>query len=90
MKVTIMGVKKSQTKSGKTAYTYYGTKDFTNYEVENCECTGSAVVSDYCYEEFPVVPGDVVDFEYEPGFEDKATLVGIKMLQPFGKQADKK
>lgn len=90
MKVVITGVKKSQTKNGKTAYQYYGTKEFTSYEVENCECAGSAVVSEFSYEEYPVIPGDVVEFEYEPGFEGKATLVGIKMLQSFGKQADKK
>lgn len=94
MRVTISGVKKSKTKNGKDCFQYYGTKEFTAYEQENTECTGFAVVSEFSYENFNLSPGDVVEFEYEPGFEGRATLTGvrpIKLSTPFedGKAPDK-
>lgn len=82
MKCTILGVKKGKTKTGKESYTYYATKDFTPYELENAECVGSAVVSEFSYQDFHVQPGDEVDFQYEPGFEGKATLVDVIMRKP--------
>lgn len=83
MRVTIVGIKKAQYKRDgamKSSYNYYGTKDFTRYEQENAECEGQAVVSEWSGVDFNVHPGDVVDFIYEPGFQDKATLVDIQMI----------
>lgn len=95
MKVTIVGVRKSESK-GRTAYNYFGLKDFTDYEIENSECQGQTVVSEFSYKNFDLKPGDVVEFDYEPGFEGRAMLVGIRPISlaadtnPFDGGKDKK
>lgn len=82
MRVTLVGVKKSEYKSKdgvmKSSYNYCGLKDFTRYEQENAECEGQDVVREWSGINFNVHPGDVVDFIYEPGYQDKATLVDIQ------------
>lgn len=82
MRVTLVGVKKSEYKSKdgvmKFSYNYCGLKDFTRYEQENAECEGQDIVREWSGINFDVHPGDVVDFIYEPGYQDKATLVDIQ------------
>lgn len=81
MRVTVIGVKASQYKGKdgqlKTGYNICGLKDFTRYELENAECEGRDVIREFTNVNFNVHPGDEVDFIYEPGFQDKATLVDI-------------
>lgn len=81
MRVTIVGVRKSESK-GRTAFNYYGLKDFTDYEVQNSVCKGNAVVSEFSYIDFNLCPGDVVEFDYEPGFQGRASLVNVRMVIP--------
>lgn len=82
MKVTIIGIKKAKTKNGKDFCQYYFQKAFTGYEVENSECLGFAVGSEFSYNDYGLKPGDVCDFLYEPGFEGKATLSDVVVLKP--------
>lgn len=82
MKVTIIGVKKAKTKNGKDFCQYYFQKAFTGYEVENSECFGFAVGSEFSYNDYGLKPGDECDFLYEPGFEGKATLSDVVVLKP--------
>lgn len=82
MKVTIIGIKKAKTKNGKDFCQYYFQKAFTGYEVENSECLGFAVGSEFSYNDYGLKPGDECDFLYEPGFEGKATLSDVVVLKP--------
>ena len=97
MKVTIVGVKKSDYKGKdgipKVGFNYLGIKDFTAYELENNQCEGNDVIREFSNRDFNLHPGDVVEFMYEPGFEGRATLVDVKMLKiadaPFTDGKDK-
>lgn len=95
MKVTIVGVRQSESK-GRKAYNYFGLKDFTDYEIENSKCVGQMVVSEFSYTNFNLKPGDVVEFDYEPGFQGRATLTGVRPVllaadtNPFEGSKDKK
>ena len=87
MRVTIVGVRKSESK-GKAAFNYSGLKDFTAYELENSECEGEDVISEFSYTDYGLHSGDYVDFEYEPGFNGRASLVGVHMITPAGNPKD--
>lgn len=99
MDVVIVGVKKSEYKSKdgvqKTGFNICGLKDFTRYEMENSQCVGQDVIREFTSMDFDLHPGDKVEFVYEPGYQDKATLVDVKILEladnPYaGKEKDKK
>ncbi len=92
MRVTIIGIKKGVTKNKKPCYNYYGQRDFSDYDMENSECEGHQPVSEFSYKDYGLSVGDVVDFQYEPGFEGKAALSNVIMIQmagstPFDKDA---
>ena len=89
MRVEIVGVRKSESK-GKNAFNYYGLKDFTDYEKQNSDCDGKAVVSEFSYMDFNLRPGDVVEFDYEPGFQGRASLVNVRMVTPSKDTHEKK
>lgn len=82
MKVTIIGIKKAKTKNGRDFCQYYFRKAFTDYEMENSDCLGFAVGSEFSYKDYNLKPGDECDFCYEPGFEGKATLSDVVVLKP--------
>lgn len=88
MRVEIIGVKKSAYKGKegvmKTGYNYCGLKEFTRYELENADCEGKDIIREWSNIDFGVHPGDVVEFIYEPGFKDKATLVDVKVISVAG------
>lgn len=81
MKVTVIGVKKARTKNGRDFCQYYFEKPFTDYEVENGDCAGMNVGSEFSYRDYGLKPGDVCDFQYEPGFDNKATLSDVVVLK---------
>lgn len=83
MKVRILGVRKSETK-GRRAFNYAAAKEYTQYEQENSDCEGEDVVSEFSYADYNLHPGDIVDFEYEPGYQGRATLTGVRMIEPAG------
>lgn len=83
MQVAITGVKKqTYEKDGRrqTAINYSGVKAYTAYEQENAECEGEDTIREFSRVDFGVHPGDIVEFVYEPGFQDRATLVDIRVL----------
>lgn len=89
MQVQIVGVKRSEyVKDGKEklACNYFGVKEFTEYEKQNGDCEGLCAVAEYSSVDFGVHVGDIVEFMYEPGFKDKATLVDIRILKLADKQ----
>ena len=85
MRVTMIGVKKSEYKGKdgqlKTGFNYCGLKEFTRYEMENAQCEGQDVIREWSNIDFNIHAGDEVEFIYEPGFQDKATLVDIKFIK---------
>lgn len=62
---------------GKTGYTYYFVKDFSDYDKENSECQGSCVTQEFSYTDFGVSVGDEVTPVYDRGFQDKAILTNL-------------
>lgn len=97
MEVVIVGVKKSEyVKDGRTrqAVNYCGIKQFTRYEQDNADCEGEDVIREFSSTDFNIHPGDRVEFVYEPGYQDKATLVDVKVLAiadkpPFDQKQEK-
>lgn len=86
----VMGIKKTKsTKTGKDCFTYAFAGDYTDYEQENGECEGRTVMQEFCYTEFPVSVGDMVELDYEKGFQDKAQLCGINVVKPATPFKDK-
>lgn len=89
----IVGVKKSdyKTKTGeqRVGFNIMALKEFTQYEHENAECQGHDVVREFTTTDYGLAPGDVVHFDYEPGFEGRATLVGVRSASPTENPFDK-
>lgn len=81
MKVTILGVMKGTTKAGHSFFQYYYKKAFTDYESENNECSGMTCGNEFSYTDYNLKPGDECDFQYEPGFQGKATLSQVVVLK---------
>ena len=85
MEVVIVGVKSSEYKgkdgNRRTGFNISGLKDYTRYDQENTNCEGQDVIREFTNIDFGIHPGDRVEFVYEPGFQDKATLVDIKMIE---------
>lgn len=81
MKVTIIGIRKGKTKNGRDYFQYYFSKNFTDYEMENSECAGFITGSEFTYRDYKLHPGDECDFQYEPGYEGKATLSDVVVLK---------
>lgn len=87
----VVGVKKSKSsKSGKDCFNYFLKCGFSDYDLENAECQGETVTSEFSYEDFGVKPGDHVQLEYEKGFQDRATLCGmIPVRNPYPADGNK-
>lgn len=71
--------------AGKTGYTYYFEKEFTDYEKENAVCKGSSVSQEFSYKDFGIVIGEHCEAVYEKGFQDKAVLVNLVPFKPTTK-----
>lgn len=88
MQVLIVGVKKVEYKGrdekGKVGFNISGLKDYTRYEQENSECEGQDVICEWSSIDFGVHPGDKVEFIYEPGYQGKATLVDVQIIELAG------
>lgn len=86
----LLGIKATKMTSGrnegKTGYTYYFEKDFTDYEKGSAVCQGSSVTSEFSYTDFGVAVGDHVTPVYEKGFQDKAVLVNLVPFKPTDKK----
>lgn len=82
MIVNIIGVKRGKNKAGEDATNLYYSKGFSQYDAAHAECIGQQTESVYTTLYVPkVVQGDKLDLIYEPGFEGKATLVGVNAVK---------
>lgn len=85
--IGIKAVKMTSGKNeGKTGYTYYFEKDFTDYEKENGVCQGKCVTSEFSYTDFGIAVGELVTPVYDKGYQDKAVLVNLIPFKPTSKQ----
>lgn len=75
--------------SGKTGYTYYFAVDFKDSDKEAGECEGRATLQEFSYTDFPVIPGDKISLFYERGYQDKAMLADIQVMEPATAFKDK-
>lgn len=91
MKVKVLGISEYE-KEGKKYYNVYCATPFSDRMIE-AGAVGIQVKSVWSPESSVsfagVAPGDYLDLEYEPGFQDKATLVGFKQLTtPFNQHIE--
>ena len=73
----ITGVRNFKSK-GKEVQTIHYVESFRDYDLDNSDaCYGVSAGNVYSSTRYNVQPGDIVKFDYEPGFEGRAMLVGI-------------
>lgn len=93
MIVKIVGVRKHESK-GRNVFNIAALKEYAQYEKENAECKGVDVISEFTYTDYGLAVGDVVEFLYEPGFQQRAKLTGVRSVSPtdnpFESKPDKK
>ena len=80
MKVQIVGIQKGQSRNGRDFANLFFQKEFTPYEQQSGQCAGLKVDSEFTYIPVDCKPGDVCELTYEPGYQDKATLVGVEVI----------
>lgn len=86
MKVRLIGIAsgtyKDKNDKEKEATTIYFEQPFNNYEAsrEGMKVDGQKVGTAFLPRIIDAQAGDEVDLEYEPGFQDKATLVNITVV----------
>lgn len=84
MKLTITGLMRGKNKDKKDFTIIHGTTGFSQYESENNEVEGVKTTNVYTYLDCGILRvGDVIDLQYEPGFNGTATLVGYDVVAPF-------
>lgn len=82
MKVQIIGIQKGKSRNGRDFSNLFYSKPFSDYESQNGSCLGFKTGSEFTYMNVDAIkPGDVCEFTYEPGFQDKATLSNITILK---------
>jgi hypothetical protein len=84
MRLTITGLLKGKNKDGRNFTVIHGTTPFSQYETNNNDVVGSKATNVYTSLDCDILTvGDVIDLNYEPGFQGQATLVGYDMVAPF-------
>lgn len=83
-KCTVIGIHKIEKASGKdegkVLYHYYFTEPFSNYDLDNSDCSGLKTFKEFSYVDFGVKVGDVVVPYYERmvfGKEERAVLTDL-------------
>lgn len=77
----VVGIKKAvSTKTKKDCFTYHFAGDFTPYEIENCECDGKNTFTEFSYTDYGLHINDLVELGYTKGFQDKATLSEVVVV----------
>lgn len=90
MRVTVVGIKRAKSKNGRDFCQYHILKSFSAYDIENSDCSGVQVATEFSYIDYGLKVGDECDFQYEPGFEGRATLSDVVVLKPNDKKPDGK
>lgn len=83
-KCTVVGIQKNERTSGKDEgkvfYNYYFTEPFSNYDLENSDCSGLKTFKEFSSVDFGVKVGDIVTPYYERmvfGKEERAVLTDL-------------
>lgn len=76
--VTCIGVKKVRNEGkGTESFMYYFNGEFTDYELENAECSGKTAIPEYSRADLGIKVGDRGTIVYSKGFQDKAVISGF-------------
>lgn len=83
MKAEVIGVRVSTNAQGAKASNLYVSIPYTEYESSKADsCLGFKTAEHYLRQDLSnLKPGDKVNLEFEPGFEGKATLVGVHLAK---------
>lgn len=82
-KFIVVGKQCTTTKKGNDFYTYFLKRPFNAYESEHSKmCIGMAVETVGSFTDFAVKPDDVVNLLYTKGYQDKAILSDIIVIDP--------
>lgn len=81
--VKIVGIKKSPSSKNPevTYYNYYYLGNYTEYDINNSEVFGIPAGAEFSNIDIGCNVGDIVEFKYRKGFQDKAQLIGCTILQ---------
>lgn len=83
--VKIVGIKKtpSSKNSSVNYYTYYYQGEFTDYDKDHAvELSGKPYGSEFGSVDLGCQVGDIVEFFFSKGFQDKAQLAGCRIIKP--------
>ncbi len=83
--VKIVGIKKQPSKNDKKRIgtTIFYIQDFDDYSLENAtELSGMMCGREFTYSEVDCKVGDIVELLYRKGFNDTATLAGVRLVMP--------
>lgn len=88
--MVLVGIKATKMTSGKnegkTGFTYYFQKDFTDYEKANSVCQGVSIGQEFSYTDFGIAVGEHVTPVYDKGYQDRAVLVNLIPFKPNDKK----
>lgn len=83
MKVNLIGIKCQENKSGVDAYNLFVSLPYSDYEIGKAK-SALGLKTDSYYTTLDckgLKPGDIINLEFEPGFEGKATLTGVHLAK---------
>lgn len=82
MKATIIGIRRAENKDGNLVTSLFVSIPFEDWEAagDTTVCLGSKVSSEYIRKDINAKPGDVVELSYKKGFQDKAVLDDVTVL----------
>lgn len=85
----LVGVKVVTTKTGNKGYEYHFIDEFNTYDINNAECYGKQVFSEYSTQLFNAKVDEEVEVIYSKGFQGKAQLTGIRSVSEGKVKSDK-
>lgn len=78
----VIGFESGINKKYNTPFTVLHTvTQFDDFSVQNRKAIGQKAESTYIRAEIPCVIGDIVDFIYQPGYNNEATVSGVNIVQ---------
>lgn len=83
--VKIIGIKKQPSSKNPDViyHTYFYTSQFSDYDLEHAQVIqGVSCGSEFANVDIGCQVGDEVEFAYTKGFQDKAVLVGCRIVKP--------
>jgi hypothetical protein len=82
MKRQVIGIERGINHKSNNAFTVLHTKgEFNDYEKSNRGAAGEKVETTYIRGRIECQLGDYVEFNYQPGWDNKAEVVGVKIIK---------